>query len=89
MTLKTIEMAKAFVNRQVSAATFADQYIELWDAMSAHDLTSEGVSSDRASSDIYMLADLYNPNSGREEYELDESQLREKITDTLIKFGLQ
>ena len=89
MTLKTIEMAKAFVNRQVSAANFADQYIELWDAMSAHDLTSEGVGSDRASSDIFMLADLYNSSAGREEYELDESQLREKIIETLTKFDLQ
>ena len=57
--------------------------------MSAHDLTSEGVGSDRASSDIFMLADLYNSSAGREEYELDESQLREKIIETLTKFDLQ
>ena len=36
-----------------------------------------------------MLAEIYNPDDDRSEYELDELQLREKITEVLVKFNLQ
>lgn len=89
MTIKTIEMAKAFIGGTSVADDFVNAYINQWYDMSAEELTSEGVGPDRASSDIFMLADIYNPAPDREEYEIDENQLREKIKEILAKFNIQ
>ncbi len=35
-----------------------------------------------------MLAEIYNPDEDRADYELDENQLREKVKETLVKFQL-
>ncbi|WP_040063708.1 colicin immunity domain-containing protein [Pseudomonas batumici] len=88
MTLKTIEMAIRFINSDAQAENFVSLYIDQWHGMSAEELTSEGVNSDRASSDIFMLADCYNPAPDRDESEIDEAELRKKIKETLEKFQL-
>lgn len=82
-------MAKNFINNSDPAEVFVRTYMKTWRALPAQDLTAEGVNPDRASSDIFMLADLYNPAPDREEYELDENQLRENIKNTLTKFNLE
>ena len=35
-----------------------------------------------------MLAEIYNPDEDRADYELDERQLREKVKEALMKFQL-
>ncbi|MBT0624930.1 colicin immunity protein [Pseudomonas fluorescens] len=90
MSKNLIEFAKHFVNSAIDADTFAASYMTMWKGeRDAGLLTTDGEKVDEASSTIFSLADCYNPESDRDEYELDELQLREKIRNTLAEFNLQ
>ena len=84
MTIQLYEFAKRFVAGEIPADDFADPFMEKWkrerDAVS--DIGDSDEISERLSS-IFCLADLYNPNADREDYELDESALRSEVRKKL------
>ena len=89
MSQKLITFAKSFINGDLSAENFADPYIEMWRTERNNNLlTIDGRDVDEASSTIFCLADCFNPESDREEYEFDEIQLRKEVESTLEKLHL-
>lgn len=89
MSIKLIDFAKQFVESKVNADNFADKYMELWRVERDSDNTekdSEAVSE--CCSSIFVIADCYNPESDRDDYELDEAGLRGEVKATLEKFKL-
>lgn len=93
MSITILALAKSFKEEILSAPQFVSAYIELWryERDSGLLLKDEDNLSECLSS-IFCLADLYNPNLDREEYELDELQLREKVSallDRLLKNNVE
>lgn len=89
MSMKLIDFAKQFVESKVSADNFADKYIDLWRAERDSDKKekdSETVSE--CCSSVFVIADCYNPESDRDDYELDEVGLRKEVKAILEKFKL-
>ena len=88
MSITIFALAKSFVEERLSAPDFANAYIELWGferdsglLLKDEDNLSECLSS------IFCLADLYNPNLDKEEHELDETQLRERVSVLMESFS--
>lgn len=80
MSSLLFDFSKSFVDGRLSAAIFSEAYIELWrierdseNILNYDDKLSECLSS------IFCLADMYNPDDDREEYEFNEDQLRSEI----------
>ncbi|CAI0773498.1 Microcin-D immunity protein [Serratia entomophila] len=89
MSKKLTDLAKEFVSSSIDANKFADPYISMWKAeRDMGKLSIDGKDVDEASSTIFCLADCYNPDSDRENYELDEAGLRKEVKATLEKFKL-
>jgi len=75
-----LEFARQFAIGEVSADDFADSFMKRW--KQERDAGGTLLDSDEVSeclSTIFCFADLYNPEAGREEYELDETKLRYEI----------
>jgi hypothetical protein len=74
------DLARKFAAGNVSAVDFANDYISRW--KSERDdgrLLQDPPEVSEALSSIFCLADLYNPEPDREEYEFDEERLRQEI----------
>lgn len=85
MSLTVLSLAKSFCKERLSAEQFSSAYKELWRyERDAHILQQDNARLSECLSSIFCLADLYNPEPDREEYEFSEDQLREKIL-ALIK----
>jgi len=87
MSIKLIDFAKKFVDSKINADEFADKYISLWrverdsnNREKDSDIVSESCSS------IFVVADCYNPEFDRDDYELDEVGLRGEVRSILEKF---
>ncbi|XKM13051.1 colicin immunity domain-containing protein [Orbaceae bacterium ac157xtp] len=84
MSLTTLEFARSFVNGRITSQVFADAYIELYRIERDNNLlTKDEDSVSECLSTIFCLADLYNPDFDREEYELNDEQLIEKVDQEL------
>ncbi|QMV53026.1 colicin immunity domain-containing protein [Ewingella americana] len=81
MSFVVLEFAKSFVRGRLNGTVFTEAYSELWriERDSGLTLKDEDKLSECLSS-IFCLADLYNPEPDREDYELDEEQLRDQIS---------
>ncbi|MCU1790157.1 colicin-D [Pectobacterium polaris] len=89
MSNKLIDFARGFVESKMNADDFSDSYILMWkEERDANRLSIDGKEVDEASSSIFCLADCYNPESDRDNYEFDEVSLRKEIKATLEKFKL-
>ena len=86
MSGQLYEFARRFAASEIPAEAFADPFMERWKqerdsapdtALTDSDAVSESLST------IFCLADLYNPEAEREEYELDESGLRSEVRKVL------
>ena len=88
MSLTILEFARSLVNGRITPQVFVEAYIELYQIERDNNIliNDEDSISDCLSS-IFCLADIYNHDSDREEYELDESQLIEQIEQELKKLG--
>ncbi|MEB8292135.1 colicin immunity domain-containing protein [Klebsiella michiganensis] len=88
MSYLLIEFARSFGSGRLSAVAFADAYMELWrierdskNILNYDENVSECLSS------IFCVADMYNPDDDRDQYEFDEEELRKeinKLIDTYI-----
>lgn len=86
MSLTVLALAKSFVSERLSADQFSDAYIEIWKFEGESGLLQKDEPKlNGCLSSIFCLADLYNPEPDREEYELDENQLREKISELILR----
>jgi len=80
------EFAKRFAAGEIPAEAFADPFMERWKQERDSAPDTDVRDSDEVSeslSTIFCLADLYNPEGEREEYELDESGLRSEVRKAL------
>ncbi|MCC8459502.1 MULTISPECIES: colicin immunity domain-containing protein [Photorhabdus] len=85
MNALILEFAKSFTKGRLSAEVFVEAYMEMWriERDNNNILKYEGKLSECLSS-IFCLADLYNSDpDDREEYELDNEQLCEKVSQII------
>ncbi|WP_235895551.1 colicin immunity domain-containing protein, partial [Yersinia alsatica] len=73
---------------RLSATVFSEAYIELWriERDNKNILSYDANISDCLSS-IFCLADMYNPDEDREEYEFNDDQLRDEINKLIVNYN--
>jgi len=89
MSQALLQIAKAFVSRNIDAETFVDTYIAAWRKERDCDLLLDD--SDILSialSSIFCIADLYNPEDDREHYEFDAHTLLSNVQKILNESSL-
>lgn len=84
MSYLLVDFTRSFVSGRLSAVVFVEAYMELWrierdnkNILNYDENVSECLSS------IFCLADIFNPDDDREEYEFDGEQLRKQINKLL------
>ncbi|PIT08413.1 colicin immunity protein [Snodgrassella communis] len=86
MSIIILEFARSLVNERIAPQVFVEAYIELYRIERDNNLLIKDEDSiSKCLSTIFCLADLYNPESDRDEYELDDQQLIEQIEQELKK----
>ncbi len=89
MSIALYKFAGSFADGRLSAEKFADSYQELWKIERDTGLLIEDPDDlSEILSSIFCLADLFNPDVDREEYELDESALRVQVLEKLNSVSL-
>ena len=84
MSMTILGLAKSFVEERLSADQFANSYMEAWKYERDSDLLQkDDPLLGECLSTIFCLADLYNPEVDRDEYELDEIQFRLRVADLI------
>ncbi len=86
MSGQLYEFAKRFAAGEIPAEAFADPFMERWKQERDSAPNMDVRDSDEVSeclSTIFCLADLYNPEAEREDYELGESRLRFEVRNAL------
>jgi hypothetical protein len=84
MSQNLVAFIHDFLNHPYDCSTFCDQYIRRWkDEGDRGELRLDDGITSEALSTIFCLADLFNPDGDREEYELDEQRLRLEILRVL------
>jgi len=75
-----------FLLHPYDSSTFCDQFIRRWkDEGDRGELQPDDNKTSEALSSIFCLADLFNPDNNREQYELDEQGLLREIKKLLLK----
>ncbi|WP_028774382.1 colicin immunity domain-containing protein [Shewanella waksmanii] len=87
MSKTLLALAKSFSKERLTADEFVNAYIELWkfEGSSGIILKDEDQLSECLST-IFCLADAYSPKD-RAAYELDENQLKDKVTEEIINLS--
>lgn len=86
MSFITLEFAKSFINGRITPHVFSEAYIELYRIERDNNLLlNDEDNLSECLSAIFCLADLYNPDSDKEEYELNDEQLIAQIAQELKK----
>ena len=80
MSKSLLLLATAFLENKIEPKVFAEEYMAEW----RRQRDSEGVrlavpQINEALSTIFCMADMFNPNPDREEYEFDETRLRKEV----------
>jgi len=89
MSESILALVKSFLNKRLSANEFANAYMELWKfERDAELLQTDSQELSECLSSVFCLADLYEPNTDREDYELSEEQLRIEIEKLIVKFNI-
>ena len=89
MSNTLLALAKSFHNDRLTAEEFVNAYMELWKYERDNDLlTKDDMSLSECLSSIFCLVDLYDPEDDRDDYELDQVQLGDKISELIHKLNL-
>ena len=89
MSITVLALAKSFSTERLTAEEFSNSYMELWKFERDSNLLQEDSDNlNECLSSIFCLADLFNPEADREEYEFDEDQLRVKVIELIEQFKL-
>jgi Bacterial self-protective colicin-like immunity len=84
MSLSLLKLAKKFTEGNLSSEDFVEKFAIQW--REERDSGSILLDADNLSeklSTIFCLADLYNPDEDREDYEYDEHRLRTEVENIL------
>lgn len=87
MSVTILEFARAFAKGRLTAHQFADSYQELWKIEGESQVLlkdDDGLSE--CLSTIFCLADLLNLGLDKEDYEMDEAQLRQKVSEAIAHY---
>ncbi|CAI1681189.1 Microcin-D immunity protein [Serratia quinivorans] len=80
-----IELARSFLESKINALQFSEEICierrKLYGIEQEKNILNCG-------EELFMVAEIYNPDSDRADYELDESELRKEVKATLDKFNL-
>ncbi|WP_145529792.1 colicin immunity domain-containing protein [Yersinia alsatica] len=88
MNYLLLDFASSFVAERLSATVFSEAYIELWRIERDNKNTlSYDVNISNCLSSIFCLADMYNPDKDREEYEFNDDQLRDEINKLIVNYN--
>ena len=80
MSNELYAFAEPFATGQISADNFVDEFITRWkQERDTEMVTKDSPEASERLSSIFCLADSYNPDPKRKDYELDELQLRERV----------
>ncbi|QGG78327.1 colicin immunity domain-containing protein [Pseudomonas syringae] len=84
MSLTILEFARSYVAGRLTSEVFSEAYIELWKIERDRKVLQldEPFLSECLSS-IFCVADMYEPDESREEYELDDKMLRAEVANLL------
>lgn len=84
MSITLLNFAKSFVNGRLEPYVFAESYIKFYrierDLKQLDDSQLSAILSS-----IFCIADMYNPNQNKEDYEFDDKQLIEMVKTELDK----
>jgi hypothetical protein len=88
MSQTLFEFARSFATGRLTPDEFANAYIELWKIERDQNiLRLDHTALSECLSTIFCLADLYYPESSREEYELNGEQLRARVQEMIDKLS--
>lgn len=84
MSMLMLRFCESFVRERLSADEFAPAYMELWRLeRDSDEVLLDDFKVSECLSSIFCLADLYNPEADRVDYEFDEPGLRCKVADLI------
>lgn len=81
-----IELAKDFLNSKVTALQFSESICTV--RRDLYGVKDQDKNTLNCGEELFMVAEIYNPDSDRASYELDEAGLRKEVKATLEKFKL-
>ncbi|MFP1724552.1 colicin immunity domain-containing protein [Lonsdalea quercina] len=87
MSIYLKDYIDSFIEKKITADEFADSYMSKWKCERDGNLLEKD--EDHLSellSSTFCLADMYNPDDDREEYELNEAQLRDGIHKLVLDY---
>ncbi len=84
--VKLVELGRDFLSNRISAEQFCEDIVierrKLWG------VREPDKAVDRCGGELFISADCYNPDSDRDDYELDEAELRAEVKALLEQFNL-
>ena len=84
MSMTMLKFAQSFVNERLTADVFADAYMELWRIeRDNHIILQDEAQLSECLSTIFCLSDMYYPIEKRAPGDLDEEQLRIKVSEEI------
>lgn len=81
-----IELARNFLASRVTAIQFSENICI--ERRKLYDIKDQDQNVLNCGEELFMIADLFEPDPDRESYELDETGLRNEVKATLEKFHL-
>ncbi|MEE4692201.1 colicin immunity domain-containing protein [Pseudomonas alliivorans] len=84
MSFTIFEFARSFVAGRLTPESFSEAYIELWKIERDKNLLQlDEPSLSECLSSIFCVADMYESDESREDYELDGEMLRSEVARLL------
>lgn len=78
----------SFISKDINADYFADAYMMKWKIeRDSNLLVQDDDNLSELLSSVFCIADMYNPDDDREEYEFNEEQLRHEINKLIITYN--
>jgi len=84
-TLKLVELGRDFAEGKMDAYEFSEAICV--ERRNLYGAKNQQQSVIDCGEELFMLAEVYNPDNDRADYELDELQLREEVQAVLSKFN--
>lgn len=81
-----IELARNFLASRVTAIQFSENICI--ERRKLYDIKDQDQNVLNCGEELFMIADLFEPDPDRESYELDETGLKNEVKATLEKFHL-
>ncbi|WBW59209.1 colicin immunity domain-containing protein [Klebsiella electrica] len=77
----------SFIAKNISADHFADDYMMKWKAERDNNLLGKDDENlSELLSSVFCLADMYNPDDDRDEYEFNDDQLWDEVKKLIVNY---